>query len=108
MKLRTVSLIFHDIIIVLDTFFLNVYNIFLKPSWRLFWFYRKYGKLSQLLVTDDVIEILTNQFRLKRAHHREDDGRCQNMIFQQYIQGILYENMNTSIKYVLQDHDEIK
>lgn len=70
MKLRTVSLIFHDIMIVSDTFS-SMFTTFLKPSWRLFWFYRKYGKLSQVLVTDDIIDILTNQFRVKRAHHRE-------------------------------------
>lgn len=29
-------------------------------------------------------------------------------IIQLYILGVLYENMNTSIKYVLQGHDEIK
>lgn len=98
----------------------SMFTTFLKPSWRLFWFYRKYGKLSQVLVTDDVIDILTNQFRVKRAHHRERWWKVSEYekidivkihlfcIIQLYNLGVLYENMNTSIKYVLQGHDEIK
>lgn len=99
--------------IVSDTFS-SMFTTFLKPSWRLFWFYRKYGKLSQVLVTDDVIDILTNQFRVKRAHHRERWWKVSEYekidivkihlfcIIQLYNLGVLYENMNTSIKYVLQ------
>lgn len=105
--------------IVSDTFS-SMFTTFLKPSWRLFWFYRKYGKLSQVLVTDDVIDILTNQFRVKRAHHRERWWKVSEYekidivkihlfcIIQLYNLGVLYENMNTSIKYVLQGPDEIK
>lgn len=67
-----------------------------------------------MLVTDDIIDILTNQFRVKRAHHRErlwkvsEYEKIENVkihlfcIIQLYILGVLYENMNTSIKYVLQ------
>lgn len=71
-------------------------------------------------MTDDIIDILTNQFRVKRAHHRErlwkvsEYEKIENVkihlfcIIQLYILGVLYENMNTSIKYVLQGPDEIK
>lgn len=73
-----------------------------------------------MLVTDDVIDILTNQFRVKRAHHgvrwlkvseyeKIDIVKIHLFcIIQLYNLGVLYENINTSIKYVLQGHDEIK
>lgn len=69
-----------------------------------------------MLVTDDIIDILTNQFRVKRArwwkvseYEKIEIVKIHLFcIIQLYILGVLYENMNTSIKYVLQGPDEIK